>query len=109
MQIDEGGESGVDLVLGGGLQVRELRPLRAPRFLHISYDALVIRIVRVREQGDHAGLGNQLGQQLEPLRAQLGCHHAEARDVAARPWTPGGARASSCWRRHWIWLSITIV
>jgi len=43
------------------------------------------RIVRVHQQRDHSGLGNQLGKQLEPLRIQLGGEHAHARDVATRP------------------------
>ncbi len=73
MQLDEGGESGVDLAFGAGLQDMELHPLRARRFLHVSHDALGSRIVRVHEQGDHPGLGNQLGKQLEPLGRQLAC------------------------------------
>ena len=36
MQLDEGGEGGVDLAFGAGLQDRELHPLRARRFLHVS-------------------------------------------------------------------------
>ena len=64
MQSDEGGEGGIDLARGGGLQDRELHPLRARGFLHVSDHGLGIRIVRVHEQGDHPGLGNQLGQQL---------------------------------------------
>ena len=67
LQLDESGEGGVDLAFGAGLQDMELHPFRARRFLHVSYHALGIRIVRVHEQGDHPGLGNQLVQQLEPL------------------------------------------
>ena len=89
MQLDEGGEGGVDLAFGAGLQDRELHPLRARRFLHVSDDALGIRIVRVHQQGDHPGLGNQLGQQLEPLGHQLDGDDAEAREVAARPGETG--------------------
>ena len=36
MQLDEGGEGGVDLAFGAGLQDMELHPLRARRFLHVS-------------------------------------------------------------------------
>ncbi len=89
MQLDEGGEGGVDLAFGAGLQDRELHPLRARRFLHVSNDALGSRIVRVHEQGDHPGLGNQLGQQLEPLGHQLDGEDADAREVAARPGETG--------------------
>ena len=89
MQLDEGGEGGVDLAFGAGLQDRELHPLRARRFLHVSDDALGSRIVRVHQQGDHPGLGNQLGQQLEPLGHQLGGEDADAREVAARPGETG--------------------
>ena len=64
MQLDEGCERGVDLAFAAGLQDTELHPLRARCFLHVSHDTLGVRIVRVHEQGDHVGLGNQLGQQL---------------------------------------------
>src|SRR5712691_6566359 len=89
MQFDEGCEGGIDLAFGGGLQDRELHPLGARRFLYVSYDALGTRIVRVPEQGDHPGLRNQLGQQLEPLGIQLGGEVAEACEVAARPGETG--------------------
>ena len=89
MQSDKGCEGGVDLAFAAGLQDRELHPLRARRFLHVSHDALANRIARVDEQGDHPGLGNQLGNKLEPLRRQLGSHDAEAREVAARPGEAG--------------------
>jgi hypothetical protein len=72
MQFDEEGEGGVDLAFGAGLQDMELHSLPAGRFLHLSNDALGIRVVRVYEQGHHPGLGDQLGQQLEPLGHQLG-------------------------------------
>src|SRR6266702_1018379 len=86
MQLDEGGESDVDLAFGAGLQDRKLHPLRARRFLHVSYYALANRRnVRVDEQGDHPGLGNQLGKQLQQLGRQFAEEHAEAREVAARP------------------------
>ena len=62
----------------------ELHPLRASRFLHVSDHRLGARIVRVHEQGDYLGLGNQIGQQIEPLGHQLGSHDADARQVAAR-------------------------
>ena len=71
LQLDEGGEGGVDLAFGASLQDLELHPLRARRFLHVSDHALGNRIVRVHEQGDHPGLGNQLGEQFEPLGHQL--------------------------------------
>ena len=75
---------GVDLAFGAGLQDTEPQPLGARRFLHVSDKALGSRIVRVHEQGDYPGLGDQLGEQFEPLGRQLGCHGAEAREVAAR-------------------------
>ena len=89
MQLDEGRESGVDLAFGAGLQDMELHPLCARRFLHVSDDALGLRIVRVHQQGDHPGLGNQLGKQLEPLGRQLDDEDADAREVAARPGETG--------------------
>ena len=36
MQLDEGGEGGVDLAFGADFQDMELHPLRARRFLHVS-------------------------------------------------------------------------
>jgi hypothetical protein len=93
VQLDEGGESGVDLAFGGGLQDRELHPLRARRFLSVSNEAQCIRIARIYEQGNHLGLGNQLGQQLEPLWRQLEVDNAKARDVAARPGETGDQAA----------------
>ena len=36
MQLDEGGEGGVDLAFGADFQDMELPPLRARRFLHVS-------------------------------------------------------------------------
>jgi hypothetical protein len=62
--VGEGCEGGVDLAFRGGLQDWELHPLRVRRFLHVSDHGLGIRIVRVHEEGDHLGLGNQLGEQL---------------------------------------------
>src|SRR5262249_54465917 len=47
-----GGERGVDLAFAASLENLELHPLRARRFLHLSYHALG---TRVREQGNHPG------------------------------------------------------
>src|SRR6516165_12565749 len=63
----------------------EVHPLRARRFLHVSDYGLGTLIIRVHEQGNYPGLGNQLGKQLEPFGHQLGCHECHPRDVAARP------------------------
>jgi len=79
----------INLAFGAGLQDRELHPLRARRFLHTSDQGLGSLIVRVHQQGDHLGLGNQLGQQLEPLGHQLDVHGTEAREVASRPGETG--------------------
>ncbi len=89
LQFDESCESGVDLAFGAGLQDTELQPLRARRLLLVSYHALGCQPVRVHQQGDHLGLGNQLGQQFEPLRHQLDEEVAEAGEVAARPGETG--------------------
>jgi hypothetical protein len=67
MQLGEGCESGVDLAFAVGLQDMEPHPLGACRFLQVSDRGLGIRTVQVHEQGDHRSLGDQLGQQLEPL------------------------------------------
>jgi hypothetical protein len=77
-------------------QNRELDPLRARRFLHVSYPALGSQIIWVREQGNHLGLGNHLGKQLEPLGHQLGVHGADACNIAARP-SETGDQAERDW------------
>ena len=85
MHFDEGGEGGVDLAIRAGLQDWELHVFRARRFLHVSYHGLGFRVVRVHQQGDHLGLGNQLAKQFEPLGRQLVEEDAETRNVAAGP------------------------
>ena len=71
MQLGEGCEGGVDLAFGAGLQDSELQPFARAA----SCASVIMRsasaIVRVHEQGDLAGLGNQFGKQLEPLGRQL--------------------------------------
>ena len=47
LQLDEGGEGGVDLAFGASLQDRELHALQARCFLHVSDNALGVRIVWV--------------------------------------------------------------
>src|SRR5262249_45973955 len=76
-----GGECGVDLAFAASLQNLELNALRARRFLHVSDHALG---TRVREQRNHPGSGNQLGEQLKPLGHQLRRDRGDAREVAAR-------------------------
>src|SRR5690242_3246566 len=61
MQLDEGGEGAADLAFSTGLHDTELHPLRVRRFHHVSYYALRSRIIRIDEQANHPGLGNQLG------------------------------------------------
>ena len=92
LPLGEGGEGGVDLAFGAGLQDMELHPLRLCRFLHVSHHVLDKRNVRVHEQGDHLGLGNQLGKQLKPLWVQIGSEEADARGarLATRP-SPTGS------------------
>jgi hypothetical protein len=58
-------------------------------FLHVSDHGLDTRVVRVDEQSERAGLGNQLGKQLEPLGHQLQAADGEARQVAAWPGETG--------------------
>jgi hypothetical protein len=84
MQLVERGESGVDLALRARLQDRELHPLCARRFRQISDHGLSTRIVRVHQHGDYPGLGNQFGNQIDPLRYQVDVEDADAGDVATR-------------------------
>src|SRR5215831_3654518 len=83
-QFDQGGESGVDLAFGAGSQDMELQPLRAHRFLHVSNELLSSRIHRIHQQGNHPGLGNQLGEQLEAFGRQVAGENTEAGEVATR-------------------------
>src|SRR6516225_4296814 len=90
MQFDESSEGGIDLALSAGLHDSELNPLGAGRSLHVFYDVSSIRLViRVHEQGNNFGLGNQLRQQLEPLGVQLGSAVAEPGEVATGPGETG--------------------
>jgi hypothetical protein len=59
--------------------------LFARSFLHLSYDALGVHTVRIDEQGDHSGLGDEVGKQLDPLCVQRLDKEGDAREVAARP------------------------
>src|SRR5947199_390896 len=70
-QSSEGVEGGRELTVAAGLQDRELHPLRARSFLHVSNDTLGSRTVWVDEQPDASRLRNQLGQQFEPLGREL--------------------------------------
>ena len=102
MQLDEGGEGGIDLVSVLAFRILELHPLRPRRFLHLSDRALVSRIIRVHEKANHPGLRDQLGQ---AARAAL----ASARrarmltpgEVAARPGEAGDQAVPRPDRRHW--------
>ncbi len=89
MQLDEASESALEFILGAGLQDGEPQPLAARRFLHLAYHTLALWIVRVNEHCDHAGLRNQLEQQLEPLRHQLDGNYGDPRHVAAWPGEAG--------------------
>ena len=89
LPLDEGSEGGVDLAFAAGIQDLELNTLYASRFLRFSHQGPGDRAVWVHDQGDHPGLGDQLGQQLKPLGRQLGGDDAEAREVAARPGQAG--------------------
>jgi hypothetical protein len=71
-QFAEGREGGLDFAFRAGLQDGELHSPHTRRFLHVSDCALLSRIVRVHQQGDHPGLGNKLGQQLKSLGLPLG-------------------------------------
>ena len=57
--------------------------------LQLPNKPLGVWIVRVYEQADHSGLGNQFGNEFDPLLHQLREHHADASEVAARPGEAG--------------------
>ena len=81
MLLDKSIKGGLEFALGAGFQDIKLHALRPRRFLHGFDVARDIRIVRVHQQGDQPGLGNQLGKQLEPLGRQLAAEDAEAREI----------------------------
>ena len=53
--------------------------------LHAWHHGLSLRAVRVYQQGDDSGLGNDFAQQFKPLGSQLGVENAKAGQIAARP------------------------
>jgi hypothetical protein len=66
--------------------------LGARRRLHALHDLLRTRKVRVRKQGDHLGLGDQLGQRFKPLGMQLDEEKADTSEVTAATAGSGFAR-----------------
>src|SRR5436309_161159 len=62
----------------------ELDALHAGGVDHVWQHALGGWVGRVYQQGDDAGLGNQLGQELDPLGCQLDAHAADAGEIGAR-------------------------
>ena len=62
----------------------ELQPLGARRFLHVSDNRFPKRKVWIDEQGYHLGVGQQVGEQFEPLGMQVVEQEADTGDVAAR-------------------------
>ena len=53
----------------------------------------LLKIHRLGQQSDGAGLGNQLGQALDPLGCQLDAHAADAGEIATRPGKTGDKTA----------------
>src|SRR4029077_18515973 len=84
-----GGEifSPTQFAFGAGFQDKELHPLRPSRLLRVLDCELSNRIVRVLQEGDHLGPGNQLGNHLDPLGGQI--EAADAGKVAAWPGETG--------------------
>jgi hypothetical protein len=65
--LDGSCKSSVDLAFRAGLQDLEPQAFRARCLLRRVNDASYLRSVRVQEQADNPRLGNQLGDQLDPL------------------------------------------
>src|SRR5438477_471166 len=93
LELHQSVEGGIDLPLGAGFQNLQLYCLRARRFPHAFDDYVRLHIVWVHQQGDDAGLRDHLRKQLETLGRELGDHHSDAGQVAARPGKAGDEAA----------------
>ena len=79
-------EDPIEVTFGAGSQNMELQPECAGRRLHVLRGGLGNSgIGWIDEQGHDARRGDQLVQQLQPLRRGLHVRLGHARDVAARP------------------------
>jgi hypothetical protein len=84
--MDQLREDSIEVTFGAGSQNMELQPECAGRRLHVLRGGLGKRgIGWIDEQGHDARRGDQLVQQLQPLRRCLHVRLGHARDIAARP------------------------
>src|SRR5216683_8325753 len=75
----------IEVAVGAGMQDMELQSEGARRHLQVSrYGVGTSAIGRVDQYGEVRRCGDQLMQQVQPLRPQLHVQDAHARDVAAR-------------------------
>src|SRR2546430_2088053 len=81
--LDEVCECRVDLAFGAGAKHNELQTERSRRGLGLIELQLGIRIVRIEEHSDDAGVGNDLVQQLQSLRREQIGEEGYTRDIAA--------------------------
>ena len=85
MQLDEGGEGGVDLVFAARFQHMKLQPLRARCFLHVSYDALGSRIVGFISRAITLARGSSSDSSASRFAVSSSAIKLTPRKVAARP------------------------
>ena len=84
LPLHQRGESRIDLALGASLRNLDLNSLAVGRYLRVEHHALSIRVVRVHQEGDGPGVGQQLRQQVKPLGHELDVEDADPRKVASR-------------------------
>ena len=85
-QLDQLCEDFIEVTFGAGIQDMELQPEGTSRCLHLLRVGLGNSgIGWIDEQGYDARRGDQLVQQLQPLRRYLHVRIGHARDIAARP------------------------
>jgi pimeloyl-ACP methyl ester carboxylesterase len=81
-QLDHGREGRVDVVVGAGSQDMQLQPESTRRVSHFARFCLdLLGVIRVDEHGNAGRRGDQLVQQLQPLRYELHLHRGHAREV----------------------------
>ena len=79
----QGGEGGVDLARGTGMENKQLPPKHPSGLLRVAR-VLGFRIIRVHHHGEDSGVGNKFVQQPQCLAAEPGTEPTDPRDVAAR-------------------------
>src|ERR1700722_5234709 len=75
----------IDFTVAARIQDNDVPPDRAGSILDLTNLHFTNLTARVHEKSNQARLGNQLAQQVKPLRPERGGEHVEARDIATWP------------------------